>query len=98
MTITDQREGNTLIIQLDGRLDTDSSPELDAFLQEAYEGVDTLIFDFEHLEYISSAGLRVLLTAQKHMSKCGEMKLIHVCEEIMEVFDITGFADVLTIE
>ena len=83
---------------LEGRLDTVTSPFLEAELKDALEGVSELTLDFEKLEYISSAGLRVLLAAQKEMNKRGTMKVTHVGETIMEIFEVTGFSDILTIE
>ena len=83
---------------LEGRLDTSTAPELEAALDGTIAGVEDLTLDCEKLEYISSAGLRVILKAQKIMNTQGEMKLTHVNETIMEVFDITGFVDILTIE
>jgi anti-sigma B factor antagonist len=90
-----KNEGDLLVV-LDGRLDTTTAPELDSFLREQYDGSGTLVIDCEKLAYISSAGLRVLLAAQKKTK--GAMKLIHVCELVMEVLEMTGFADILTIE
>ena len=87
-----------LTVKLEGRLDTTTSPELEMDLKDALTDVTDLVFDFEKLEYISSAGLRVLLATQKAMNKKGSMKVIHVCETIMEIFDVTGFTDILTIE
>ena len=98
MTITKNQDGATLEIALEGRLDTTTSPMLENELKEALPGVTELTLDLEKLEYISSAGLRVLLAAQKTMSKQGAMKLINVNEIIMEIFEITGFSDILTIE
>ena len=98
MTINKSLEGSALSIALEGRLDTTTAPELDKALTEALDGVETLIIDLAKLEYISSAGLRVLLSAQKRMMKQGEMKVIHVNEAIMEIFEVTGFSDILTIE
>ena len=98
MTIQKSLEGMQLTYALEGRLDTMTSPELEEDLTASIEGVETLIFDLEKLEYISSAGLRVLLWAQKTMNTQGEMKVLHVQSDIMDVFTITGFADVLTIE
>ena len=98
MTITKNQEGAALVIALEGRLDTTTSPELEKELKESLPGVSQLTLDLEKLEYISSAGLRVLLAAQKTMSAQGTMKLIHVNEIIMEIFEITGFSDILTIE
>lgn len=98
MTINQNREGNQLIISLEGRLDTATAPELEAVIDTALTGVETLVMDLEQLEYVSSAGLRVFLKMQKLMNTQGAMKIIHVNETVMEVFDITGFVDILTIE
>lgn len=97
MNINKKAEGNKLTIALEGRLDTTTSPELENELAGALDGVTELVFDLEKLEYISSAGLRVLLSSQKTMNKQGEMIVEHVCPEIMEIFDVTGFVDILTI-
>ena len=83
---------------LEGRLDTMTAPDLEKDFKESLDGIIDLTLDFEKLEYISSAGLRVLLSAQKTMNKQGEMKLIHVNETIMEIFEVTGFSDILNIE
>ncbi len=83
---------------LEGRLDTVTAPELEQTLRESLDGVDELTLDFEKLEYISSAGLRVLLAAQKAMNKQGDMKCIHVSDAVNEIFEVTGFSDILTIE
>ena len=98
MTINKTANGQTLAIALEGRLDTTTAPELEAVLKDSLEGINNLTFDFEKLDYISSAGLRVLLSTQKIMSKQGEMKILHVSDVIMEIFDVTGFSDILTIE
>ena len=98
MTINTAKEGTALTVALEGRLDTTTAPELEAALNEALDGVEALTIDLEKLEYISSAGLRVLLSAQKRMMKQGEMKVTHVSETIMEIFEVTGFSDILTIE
>ena len=98
MTIKKTAEGNALTIALEGRLDTVTSPELEKELMDALEGVEELTFDFEKLSYISSAGLRVLLSSQKIMNQKGSMKVVHVNENIMEIFEATGFSEVLTIE
>lgn len=97
MTITKTQNGSALVVAVEGRLDTMTAPELEKALNEALDGVTALTLDFEKLVYISSAGLRVLLSAQKKMNKQGEMKLIHVNETIMEIFEVTGFSDILTI-
>ena len=99
MTINKNLNGNALCIALEGRLDTTTSPELEKELKTALNGIEELTFDFAKLDYISSAGLRVLLSTFKTMSgKGGSMKLIHVNDLVMEVFEATGFDDVLTIE
>ena len=85
-------------IQIFGRLDTITAPTLDKTIQEEIGNTKNLILDLKSLEYISSAGLRVLLGAQKKMQKIGSMKVVNVCEEVMEVFEMTGFADILVIE
>ena len=87
-----------LTMALTGRLDTTTAPELESELNESLEGVENLIFDFTALEYISSAGLRVLLSAQKTMNKQGSMKVCGCGDDIKEIFEVTGFADILTIE
>ena len=98
MTIQQIKNGNALTIVLEGRLDTMTAPELEETLKTALEGVEALTFDFEKLDYISSAGLRVLLAAQKTMNRQGSMKVVHANEIIKEIFEVTGFADILTIE
>lgn len=97
MEIIKKLEGKVLNIALEGRLDTVTAPSLEAELKQSLDGVEELVFDFEKLAYVSSAGLRVLLSAQKIMNKQGKMSLKNVCEEIYEVFEITGFSDILTI-
>lgn len=89
--------GSTATFALEGRLDTSTAPQLEAEVK-ALDGITELRMDFEKLEYLSSAGLRVLLMAQKKMNTCGEMILTHVNETILEVFEVTGFIDILTIE
>ena len=91
-------ENATVTIALEGRLDTLTAPMLEKELLSSLEGADSLVMDFEKLDYISSAGLRVLLSAQKTMSRRGGMKLRNVNATILEIFDVTGFADILTIE
>lgn len=98
MTINKISNGNQLTLEIEGRLDTTTAGELEAAIKGSLNGVKLLILDFVKLIYVSSAGLRVILGAQKSMSKQGEMKVINVNETIMEVFDITGFSDILTIE
>ena len=95
MNIEQKKDGKALVLAPEGRLDTMTAPQLEAALQEALPGVEELTFDFEKLEYISSAGLRVLLSAQKTMNKQGAMKVIHPNEMIMESFEDTGYADIL---
>lgn len=90
--------GSKMVIELTGRLDTTTAPKLDAFIHSSLEGINELCIDMERLEYISSAGLRVLLAAQKIMDKQGRMIITGCREEITEIFDITGFSDILTIE
>ena len=98
MTITKKQNGTHLEIALEGRLDTMTAPELEQELKGSLDAADTLMLDFENLAYISSAGLRVLLSAHKVMSAKGGMKVVHVNEIVREVFEVTGFADILTIE
>lgn len=86
------------IIEISGRLDTTTAPLLEKTINENIGETKNLVLDFSNLEYISSAGLRVLLATQKKMQKIGTMKVINVCDSIMEVFEITGFVDILTIE
>lgn len=98
MNIIKTKEGSTLNLALEGRLDTTTAPQLEATLHGAMEGVTELNMDFEKLEYLSSAGLRVILSAQKTMNKQGKMVIRYVNETIREVFEVTGFIDILTIE
>ncbi len=98
MTINKTTEGDKLTISLEGRLDTTTAPDLDAEVKSSTDGVKELVFDFANLDYISSAGLRVILSAQKTMDKQGSMVVTNVSDEVKEVFEITGFADILTIE
>ena len=97
LNIEANRSETVLSVALDGRLDTITAPELERVLKESLDGVTTLILDLAALEYISSAGLRVLLSAQKLMNRQGEMRVVHVNESIMEIFEVTGFSDILTI-
>lgn len=97
MEIIKKQEDSTLSVSLIGRLDTTTAPTLEAELKQSLDGIETLAFDFEKLDYISSAGLRVLLSAQKTMNHQGKMTISRVNPEIKEVFDITGFTDILTI-
>ena len=98
MTIHQNKNGDSLVVALEGRLDTTTSPELEAALRPELESVSALEIDLEKLDYISSAGLRVLLSAQKAMNKRGSMKVTHVSADIMDIFEVTGFSDILTIE
>ena len=98
MTIEIKKNKEEIILEITGRLDTTTAPALEKTINENLEGVKTLILDLKSLEYISSAGLRVLLSAQKKMQQVGEMKVMNVCELVMEVFEMTGFADILNIE
>ena len=98
MTIEIKRNAEDVTIKLAGRLDTITAPTLDKTINEDIAQEKNLILDLKELEYISSAGLRVLLSAQKKFQKLGYMKVTNVCEEIMSVFEMTGFSDILTIE
>ena len=98
MTIEIKKNATETIIEIVGRLDTITAPALDKTINEDIAGTENLVLDVKGMEYISSAGLRVLLGAQKKMQKIGSMKVINVCEEVMEVFEMTGFADILVIE
>ena len=98
LNIEKKNEGSKLELVLTGRLDTTTAPDLEKELKASLDGVDKLVFDMASLEYISSAGLRVLLSAQKIMNKQGTMKVLHVNETIMEIFEVTGFSDILAIE
>ena len=98
MKITKKIENTMLNIALEGRLDTITAPEFEQELNDSLNGITDFVLDLEKLDYISSAGLRVILKAQKIMNTQGRMKLTHVKDTIMEVFDITGFANILTIE
>ena len=96
MKINFNKSNGILSVAIEGRLDTTTAPELDLFLTENYNGIGEIVIDCEKLEYVSSAGLRVLLATQKRAKN--SMKLINVCEFVMEIFEMTGFADILTIE
>ena len=98
MTINKSVTGTTLTVEVEGRLDTMTAPELERVLKDSLQGITELIFDFDGLAYVSSAGLRVLLSAQKIMNKQGSMVIRNVCEMVMEVFEVTGFSDILTVE
>ena len=98
MTITKTVNGNAAILKITDMLDTETAPELEALLESSLAGIQDLTLDFEELEYVSSAGLRVILKAQKMMNATGKMKIVHVNESVMEIFEITGFTSILTIE
>jgi anti-sigma B factor antagonist len=98
MTINKNVNGTECVLTLTGRLDTTTAPQLEAEIKTTVGGITLLILDFEALEYLSSAGLRVILSTQKTMNKQGKMVIKHVNETIMEVFEVTGFVDILTIQ
>lgn len=98
MRIIKTENGNSLCLALEGRLDTTTAPELEVTIRGSVNGIRELIIDMEALDYLSSAGLRVLLGAQRIMNKQGVMRVIHVNETIMEIFEVTGFVDILNIE
>ncbi len=98
MTVNKTKEGNKLTVAIEGRVDTTTAPVLENELKGAIDGVEALVLNFSGVEYISSAGLRVLLSVQKIMNRQGEMKVTNVSEDIMEIFEVTGFSDILTIE
>lgn len=98
MTIEKKQDGLKLTIAVVGRLDTTTAPELEAEIKNSINGVSELVMDFDKLDYISSAGLRVLLSAQKTMNKQGSMVVKNVNDDINEIFEVTGFSDLLTIE
>jgi len=98
LNMTTNTDGSALTIALEGRLDTTTAPQLEAELRDRLDDVTALTLDLEKLEYISSAGLRVLLSAQKRMNAQDGMKVTNVDETIMEIFEVTGFSDILTIE
>ena len=98
MTIEKKLNGTELTVAITGRLDTTTAPQLEAEFKQSINGIEKLVLDFAALEYLSSAGLRVLLAAQKVMNKQGEMVVRNINETISEIFEVTGFSDVLTIE
>lgn len=98
MNINKTLNANELTVSLSGRLDTTTAPRLETELKTTLTGVNSLVMDFAELEYISSAGLRVLLSTQKVMNKQGKMVIRHANETILEVFEVTGFTDILTVE
>ena len=97
MTINKTQNGNSLTVAIEGRLDTTTAPKLEEELKASLDGISELTMDLSTLDYISSAGLRVLLSAQKIMNKQGEMKVAGANETVMEVFEVTGFGDILNI-
>lgn len=97
MNISQKKDGKTLTLEIEGRIDSKTAPEMESVITSALDDVDKLIIDMKDTVYISSAGLRVLLIAQKQMNRQGEMQVTHVNEDIMEIFEVTGFADILTI-
>ncbi len=98
MTINQTRDGGKLTVALEGRLDTTTAPQLEGELRTAVDGVTELVFDLAKLEYVSSAGLRVLLSAQKVMNKQGDMVIRNANSDLMDIFEVTGFVDILKIE
>ena len=98
LNISKEKNGTELTFALEGRLDTITAPQFESEIKDEIEGVTALVIDCEKLEYISSAGLRVLLSAQKMMNSKGTMTVRKVSEEVMEIFEVTGFSDILTIE
>ena len=98
MTINQAKNGSKLAVALEGRLDTTTAPQLEEVVRTALDGVTDLEFDFAKLEYVSSAGLRVLLAAQKTMNKQGNMVIHNANSDLMDIFEVTGFSDILTIE
>ena len=98
LNISKNLDGAQMVVSLEGRLDTMTAPQLEGELKDSLDGVETLIFDFSDLAYISSAGLRILLSCQKQMNKQGQMIVRNSSEEIMEIFEVTGFSDILTLE
>ena len=98
MTVNAEKNNNHVTLKIEGRLDTTTAPSLEKVINELPANVTELLLDMSQLAYVSSAGLRVLLSTQKKMNKIGSMKLTGVCEEVMEVFEMTGFSDILDIE
>ena len=98
MTITKKQEESKLTVALEGRLDTVTAPQLEGDLRSSVNGISELVFDLSGMDYISSAGLRVLLSAQKVMNKQGSMLIRNVSPDVMEIFEVTGFIDILNIE
>lgn len=97
MNIKDRKDGSKLVVKVEGRIDTTTSPELNEYFKHSLEGIKELELDLEDVNYVSSAGLRTILFAQKMMDKQGKMVVSHVCKEVMETFELTCFTDILTI-
>lgn len=98
MKVDKKTNGKKLTVTIEGRVDTTTAPDLEKEIKGSIENISDLVLDFEKVEYISSAGLRVLLSTQKIMNRQGEMSLINVSSDIMEILDVTGFSDILTIK
>ena len=98
MTIKQEKNADKLTLLIEGRIDTKTAPELEQVVKTELEGVTELVLDLAETSYISSAGLRVMLMAQKQMNKQGTMKVVHASSDLMEIFEVTGFSDILTIE
>ena len=98
MTINKKAEGTKLLVAIEGRLDTNTTPDAEKELMSSLDNVTELILDFAKLDYISSAGLRLLLSLQKKMNVCGSMKILNANEIVKEIFEVTGFSDILTVE
>ena len=97
MTIKSKKDNDNLTLAITGRIDNSTAPQFEETLKASYDGITELVFDFQNLEYISSAGIRVLLSAQKKMNQQGSMKIMNVSEAIMEIFALTGFTSILNI-
>lgn len=98
LTVNKNKQDTNLTLEIIGRVDTTTSPQLESVMEQSLDGITNLVLDLSGLEYMSSAGLRVLLMVQKKMNTQGSMKLVNVSDDIMEIFEITGFVDILTIE
>lgn len=98
MKLTSTKEDGKLTVVVSGRVDTTTAPDLEKYINDNMNGITEMVLDLKDMRYTSSAGLRVLLKVQKTMSKQGSLKLINVCSDVMEIFDMTGFSDILTIE
>ncbi|MBQ3266084.1 MAG: STAS domain-containing protein [Ruminococcus sp.] len=98
MTINKKSEGSKLLVKIEGRLDTNTTPDAEKELMNGLENITELTLDFAELDYISSAGLRLLLSLQKRMNVCGSMKILNANEIVKEIFEVTGFSDILTVE